>query len=313
MTAYEVIDVTPDTDEWLEERRKSIGASEVAGVLGISPYQTPLTVYRSKHGVDEPFDPERAWRGHAAERLVQEYIETFRPELGTVEPAVMIRSTVTPWLHASLDRVILTPEGVRVPLQIKSAHFYGVKEWEDGTPPLIVQAQIQAEIHCYNAPFAYAGLDGGDMRTRVLRVERDQQFIDDYLIPATEQFWADVVAGRAPEPSTLAEVADVWPSDPDKVLAGSEAVLDAAAKRAVLLSDARAMEEEAKALTLAIAQYMQTAEVLTDETGNPVLTYKSQQGRRGVTDLDALEAAHPEFVKRGDPFKVMRHTKEKNK
>ncbi len=299
---YEVVNVTPDTPEWEAERRKSIGASEVAGVLGISPYMTPLSVYRSKHGVDEPFDPERAYVGHAAEVLVEGWVRKFRPELGDVGPAVMVRSTVTPWLHASLDRTL-----GGVPLQIKSAHFYGVKDWQDGTP-LLVQAQIQAEIHCFDAPHAYAAVMGGDMKVRLHRVERDQAFIDDYLIPATRTFWREhVLADVAPEPTTLAEVADVWPSEDGKVIVGSDLVLEAAARRAVLFSDVKALEDEAKALTLAIAQYLQTAEVLTDQDGNRVLTYKTQQGKRGVTDLDALEAAHPEFVKRGTPFKVVRH------
>lgn len=307
---YDVIDVVPDTDEWLEERRKSIGASEVPAILGLSPWQTPLSVYRNKMGVPDDFDPELAYIGHAEEGVIEGWIKKFRTEIPRVLPAFMARSREYPWLHASFDR-LADHEGLLAPIQMKTAHQFAAKDWEDGVP-LVVQAQIQSEICVLDAPFGWAVVFVGGRKFHLRKVERDQAFIDDYLIPGTHRFWTEhVIAGVAPEPATLSEVAEVWPSDPGKSITGSELVLDAAAKRAVLLSDARAMEEEAKALTLAIAQYMETAEVLTDQDGNPVLTYRTQLGRRGVTDLDALEAAHPEFIKRGDPFKVMRHVRSK--
>src|SRR5699024_11000913 len=101
---YELVDVVSDSPEWAQERRNSIGASEVPAVLGLSPYATPLDVYRGKKGVDTEFDPERAFIGHAAEVMIHGFIEEFRPELTPVLPAQMVRSLEYPWLHASLDR-----------------------------------------------------------------------------------------------------------------------------------------------------------------------------------------------------------------
>lgn len=305
---YTIVNVTPDTDEWMQERLNSIGASEVPAVLGLSTYQTPLGVYRAKKGIESDFDPERAYVGHASEVLIEGYLRKFRAELGSVGPAVMVRSVEYPWLHASLDRVLLTADG-EIPIQMKSAHFFGVRDWEEGTP-LVVNAQIQSELLCFDKPYGYAAVFGGDMRVRIYRVERDEEFIQDYIIPSTREFWDKVQSNIEPEPTTLGEVAEVWPSTPGKEIEASDAVLEAAERRAVLLSDARAQEAEAKALTLAIAQYMQDAEALVGPDG-PVLTFKTQAGKRGVTDLDLLEATHPEFVKRGDPFKVMRHARRK--
>ena len=34
--------------EWLKARQKGIGGSDVAAILGINPYRTPLDIYREK-------------------------------------------------------------------------------------------------------------------------------------------------------------------------------------------------------------------------------------------------------------------------
>jgi len=39
-----------------EERRKYIGASEVAAVMGYDRYRTPLDVFREKTGLSTPFE-----------------------------------------------------------------------------------------------------------------------------------------------------------------------------------------------------------------------------------------------------------------
>ena len=35
---------------WLAQRRKSIGGSDAAGIVGLSPYATPYTVWADKTG-----------------------------------------------------------------------------------------------------------------------------------------------------------------------------------------------------------------------------------------------------------------------
>ena len=37
-------------EEWLEERRKSIGGSDAAALVGMNPYVTPYTLWADKTG-----------------------------------------------------------------------------------------------------------------------------------------------------------------------------------------------------------------------------------------------------------------------
>ena len=48
MSAYRVLTATANTPEWLRARKSVLGASEVACVLGLSKWSTPLGIYNDK-------------------------------------------------------------------------------------------------------------------------------------------------------------------------------------------------------------------------------------------------------------------------
>lgn len=54
--SFTIIDVKPDTPAWEQDRRGSIGASELAAAMNLSPYATPRDVWKHKKGIDRPFD-----------------------------------------------------------------------------------------------------------------------------------------------------------------------------------------------------------------------------------------------------------------
>lgn len=310
MTAYTRIDVTPDTDQWLEERRSSIGASEVAAVMRLSKWSTPLDVYKSKHGVDRDFDPLLGWIGHQSEVIIANWVHAFSGLDVQLEPAFMARSVEFPFLHASFDRVSENPFTT---WQFKTAHQYTGHHWDEGIPTDI-RVQVQAEMVVAGTRKAAVVVWIGGREFRLFWEDRDDRFIDEHMLPALSAFWDDVQAGRAPAPSTLAENAELYPSEAAEVEA-SETAMEAVERRAVLLSDIQSMQEEADALKLVIANYMGSADTLTFE-GRRVLTFKTQKGRESF-DSAAFKAEHPElaaqFTKQGQPFKVMRTIKEKSK
>lgn len=312
MTAFTVVDVVSDTPEWEAERRNSIGASEVAAVLGLSKWDTPLSIYRGKLGIGREFDEVLGYIGHASEPIIAGWVEQFSPERGVVlEPAFMGRSVEWPWLHASFDRV--SHDGDRLlTWQFKTAHQYTGHHWDEGVPDDI-RVQVQTEMAVAGTDEARVVVWIGGREFRLYVEPRDDAFIRDYLVPSTEAFWADHVQARVePEPSTIHELYEVYPSVTDTTVQASETALEAAERRAVLLSDIRAQQAEADALTVVIGQYMGTAEILLGEGGRKVLTFKTQAGKRSVSVADA-EAVAPQIIKQGQPFKVMRHVKEKSK
>ncbi len=307
---YEVVNVTPDTPEWLSERRSSVGASEVAAVLGLSPYNTALDVYKSKQGVDRDFDPLLSFIGHESEHIIHKWVEEFSGVQVQLEPAFMARSTEFPFLHASFDRVSSDPFTT---WQFKTAHFYAGHSWDEGTPTDI-RVQVQAEMLVAGTQKAAVVVWIGGREFRLFWEPRDNRFIDEHMIPALTEFWAGVRDGVAPAPANVAELAEAWPDDAGEMEA-PEVALEWIEKRAFLLATAKEAEDEAKQITQAIGGFMLDAKVDTlTANGRKLLTYKKQKGRESF-DTVRLKTERPELVaeytKQGADFMVMRTVKPK--
>lgn len=310
--SYTVVDVTPDTDEWLAERRASIGASEVAAVMGLSPYNTALDIYKSKSGIDREFDPLLSFVGHASEPIIAEWVEKFSGVGVKLEPAFMARSTEYPFLHASFDRLSSDPF---VTWQFKTAHFYTGHKWDEGIPT-DVRVQVQAEMLVAGTQKAAVVVWIGGRDFKLFWELRDNVFIEDHMIPALTAFWAGVETGVPPAPSTVAEHADQWHDSGDEMEA-DERVQEWIEKRAFLLATAKEAEDDAKKIQVELGNFMieQNVERFT-VGGKTLLTYKRQNGRASF-DQKRLREDHPdlvaEYTTQGSPYMVMRTYKPKEK
>ena len=306
--SYTVVDVQPDTDEWLQERRSSVGASEVASVMGLSQWATPLDVYKSKHGVDRPFDPLIALLGHEAERTLSRWLVELSGLNPDLSPGFMARSVEHPFIHATPDRM-----WGDIPVQIKTAHEFTSHKWDEGIPTEY-RVQVQTEMLVLGAPRALLVVQIGARDVRAIWESRDDRFILEHLIPTVMEFWGRVEAHEPPPPSTVAEIAEAYPSEAIEVELSDEA-FDVLERITVLNSDIQAQEAERDALKVALAGYVETADTLF-HGGQKVATWKSQKGRAGF-DQKRFREDHPElaaeYVTQGAPFKVLRAVKQKEK
>lgn len=308
MVSYTIVDVTPDTDEWLQERRASIGASEVAAVMGLSQWATPLDVYQSKHGVDKPFDPLIALLGHEAERTLSRWLVELSGLNPDLSPGFMARSVEHPFIHATPDRM-----WGDVPVQIKTAHEFTAHKWDEGIP-IEYRVQVQTEMLVLGAPRALLVVQIGARDVRAIWETRDDRFIEDHLVPTVAEFWGRVESHEPPPPSTVAEIAAAYPSEAIELELSDEA-FEVLERITVLNSDIQAQEAERDALKVALAAYVETADTLF-HGGQKVATWKSQKGRAGF-DQKRFREDHPdlaaEYTTQGAPFKVLRSVKPKEK
>lgn len=303
---FELVDVRPDTPEWEQVRRQTLGASEVPAVLGLSTYATPLDVYRAKLGGGSTIDPELAFIGHAEEVVIGKWLRRFRPDLGVIRRGFMARSTEAPWLHATFDRFAVR-RGEWRPVQMKTAHQFAGSEWADEVPAA-VQAQVQAELFVHGSDYGYAVAFVGGRRFHLHRIDADPEFVHDLLLPITGAFWREHVETRTPPPpSSPAEAASLWPAnDGAEVVADREtlALYDA-------LGDALAAEDAAEdvveALRLALMIRLGEATSLVDDLGRTLVTWKPRAGSRRL-DSTALRRDHPDlaeaYTRRGEPTRM---------
>jgi len=216
-----------------------------------------------------------------------------------------VRSVEYPWLTASPDRLILDTE---IPVELKTDDGFKRESWADAVPDYYrIQSIVQQGIQ--GAPFGWLAVLHGTKTAELIRIPFEPE-VWEQIVRITGEWWeAHVVAQVPPEPVTLAEQAELWPTTAGKTIDLSETAFEALERRTVLLADIQAQKAEADALQLAIGEFVQDAETLLYE-GHPVATYKTQAGRRTVSVADAEREA-PHLIKQGDPFKVLRIVKKK--
>lgn len=304
---YTIVNVTSDTPEWEQERRGSIGASELAAVLGLSPYGTPLDVYKHKKGIDRQFDPLLSFIGHESETIIEKWVHQFSGVDVRLKPAFMARSVEYPFIHASFDR---TSDDPFTTWQFKTAHHYTGHHWDEGIPTDI-RVQVQGEMLVAGTERAAVVVWIGGREFRLFWEARDERFIQEHLITAARDLWDRVQADDPPPVSSLAEVNEIRTEERPVDL--SDQAFDVLEQITVLNSDIQAQTLERDALKVALAQYVGSADTLTRD-GVKVATWKQQKGRVGF-DKEGFSLDHPhllaKYTRIGEPFRVLRRSKPK--
>lgn len=307
--SYTIVNVVPDTPEWEQERRNSIGASELAAVMNLSPYATPLDVWKHKQGVDRAFDPLLSFIGHESEHIIEKWVHRFSGLDVQLKPSFMARSDEFPFIHASFDRVAYDPFTT---FQFKTASSYVGHKWDEGIPTDI-RIQVQGEMLVAGTRRACVVVWIGGREFRLFWEDRDDRFINEQMIPAAAELWDRVQRNDPPPVSTIAEVNEITTEDRPVDL--SDTAFETLERITVLNSDIKAQEEERDALKVILAQYVGTADTLTF-AGQKVATWKQQKGRVGF-DKEGFGLDHPhmlaKYTRQGQPFRVLRATKPKEK
>ena len=125
----------PDEDAWRRARQNSIGASDAAAVMGISPWKTEAQLWDEKaNGKTLDFRNSDTVRGHRSESHILELygIETGRKIFSGER--IMLTSKRNSFMSCTLDGIDFTDENNPIIIEVKSVKFsHG--EWSDDKIP----------------------------------------------------------------------------------------------------------------------------------------------------------------------------------
>jgi putative phage-type endonuclease len=193
-------------EQWLELRRTGIGGSDAGGVLGMSRWSSPLSVWADKRGLlpEQPDNDDMEYGRRMEPTLRQWFIELMNSNGGDTlsagEYPKMLRSTLYPWAIADLDGVVGCVKGMGG-LELKTADRSMAKEWKEGELPDGYYCQIQHYNAVTGWPWFYVFCLLG--KHPIIRyVPRNQPFIDD-LMERERQLWEMIEANTMPAPSGL--------------------------------------------------------------------------------------------------------------
>jgi len=113
-------------EDWLEHRRKSLGGSDAAGVVGLSQWASPYSLWAEKTGrVPEKEDTEAMRQGRDLEDYVAQRWEEATGGRVRRLPAILYNPQY-PFAHANIDRLVL---GDDAGLECKTTNTLNVKQF----------------------------------------------------------------------------------------------------------------------------------------------------------------------------------------
>lgn len=199
--------------EWLTARLDGIGASEVAGVLGLSRFQGPWSLWRRKvERVVEELGSRsmEAEAGHRHEPAIAKWFadvcddRTLPKRWRVVDPGDYY-TVWRPPLFCTLDRQIVALSGLRMPvaiLELKAAWYKQARRFENALP-LEYRAQVQTQMYCTGMRRAYYGVLLNGMDFRWYREDYHPRFMQS-ILRKVNKLW-QLVQEKVPPPADFSE------------------------------------------------------------------------------------------------------------
>lgn len=296
--------LTMTHSQWLEDRRKGIGGSDVATILGLNKWKSPFQLWLDKTGqIDIEFsESEPAYWGNVLEEVVA---KEFRERTGK---RVRRRNQVFvhdqyPFLRANIDRDVVGENAI---LECKTANAYLAKDWEGDEIPLAYICQVQHYMNVLNRDYAYIAVLIGGQKFIWKKIERDQELIDiitkklvDFWTINVEQMIEPQIDGSQATTDYIKSVTndlgdnEVTLSDDIDVLIDSKNELEQTIKDLKLQSNK---------LDNQIKLEMKEKNASVGITPKRVITFKKQQ--RKTLDKKIIEQRFPEIKDNDEFYKI---------
>ena len=181
-------------EEWLEHRRKRIGGSDAASIIGMNSYSSPYTVWADKLGKLPPKEDNEAMR---IGRDLEDYVaKRFTEETGKKvrrENNILINPDI-PFAHANVDRMIV---GEDAGFEAKTTSILNLKKFKNGEYPENYYVQCVHYLMVTGCKKWYLGVLVLGVEFKRFEIERDEAEIE-ALRKSEEEFWEYVKAGEAP-------------------------------------------------------------------------------------------------------------------
>lgn len=262
----------------LHPTRGYLGGGNIAGVLGLSPFKSPLDEYLLiVNEMQDELTPEKERFFKRRKALEPFAAECFQEATGVriIRRNEHYQDAEFPWMRAELD--FETEDGGSG--ETKTVNQNAVRDWGDPgegeEPPLYVTAQVMHGLGVSGKPFAYVHALIGLDDDRIYRIERDDELIAEIRRQAAD-FWRFYVEPRRhPAPTRIEDLLRLYKTDSGRAVDAGADIRQhvealAAERQAIKLHEARKLTHE-----FAIKAFMRDATTLL-VAGQPAITWKSR-------------------------------------
>lgn len=292
----------------LLDRTTYIGGSDVAAILGVSPWTTPFMLYQKKTGAYvETLTPAKRrilergarWEPIVLEMMVDELCDRGH-DVEVVAVNQRYQDPELPFLAAEIDAELIV-DGEPVNGEMKTAGYFAAGAWgeyEGDEVPIYYLAQVMHGLMIQpRRRTVVAAVTGFDERPMIRWVERDDETIA--AIRAREiEFWERIQRGEAPDPETRDDVQWLYPRDRGTSIEADETMVEICAQLKGAKREAKDLEARIELLATRVKAAMGEAAILLGPDGKPLATWKKNKDSQ-KTDWKAVAAeagATPEQI-----------------
>jgi putative phage-type endonuclease len=298
------------TDVGVLDRATYLGSSDIAAILGLSPWKTPVDVYFEKRGQAQPIDAAKQKLFNRGKRMEPVILDMLSDEydIDIVARGQRYRDPEHAWMAAEIDaEAIDIDNGERFNIEAKSVHQFAAGQFgEGGTDQIPIHYAAQCMFGLMvtgRQRCTVAALVGSD-NISVYHLERDEETIAGIRSKAIA-FWRDhVLTGIPPEPIVLDDVYRLMRRDADITAEAPDDIAQHIREFELAKQKAKAESERADDLKFQIGRWL-LGEVAMDKptrkpkhvityNGAPLLTIGYQEQTR--IDTDAIRKRHPEIA-----------------
>lgn len=300
--------IIPAQDVGELDRRTYLGSSDIAAILGLSPWKSPVDCWFEKMGQPKPIDADKERLFKRGKRLEPVVLDMLADERGIeiVARGARYRDAQHPWMAAEIDAEAIV-DGERINVEVKTVHPFAADAFgEEGTDEIPIGYAAQAtygQMITGRRRTLFAVLVGAE-NLSVYWLDRDEDTIRGIREKAVA-FWHDHVLARVPpEPILLEDVYRLMRRDVDIVAEAPKNIVDLIGKFNQAKQLARSADMQADELKFQIGKWLLGEDSMTMPTkkpkhvivsgGEPLLTVAYQEQNR--VDSDALRKRHPSIA-----------------
>ena len=282
-----------DREQFLLDRKQGIGGSDVAAIMGLSPWKTPLGVYLDKvSDINRDNDNKHLKRGRRLERyILEEYSEEKNVNVQTDLP--QFKDSIYPFLVGHVDGQVINSSNSKIYVEAKS--YYGrLSDWQGKIPDYYLP-QVAHYSSLTNADRVDVAVLAGNWEFGCFSYYRNKEY-ENKVRNAAIDFWQNHVLKNIPPKITTSDDAiRLYPQDDDSLKYASSEVDLQLEELAKLQTDRKNIEKQEELLKASIMDYMGSSSLLKSNIGYKI-SWRTQTQHR--VNIELLKKQQPEIYNR---------------
>lgn len=278
----------------MDDRKGYIGGSDIAAILGLSRWKTPLQVWAEKTGNIIPEDISGKLHIRLGNKLEQTVCDLFEEETGKKvekrdEPLIHPKHD---FIRGRIDRAVV---GERAILEAKTTSPWNARAWEGEEIPQEYILQTMFYMELAGSDRGYIACLVGNQNFHVRTIERDEKMQKEMIQKAVE-FWKNYIEPKVMPTMITSRDADTIYNLYPLAEQGDPIKLDDTAN--ALIDTLMAQKEDSASLTAQIEKTQNEIRALLCDNAEGItdrfrITWKNQATNR--VNLTRLKAEKPDI------------------